>query len=117
MIHDLNGDGLQELVLAGHRGAWGAGFCTSMERSSRWQPYLAMVEIDILRSWRHRQRRFVDIYCTTGADRGRVGARSLGQVEPMMFQSVPVRSGLQNQVAAAVSQYSLTLIMTLGQIC
>ena len=93
MIHDLNGDGAEELVLAGHRGAYRAGFC-SLDGSvpCRWQPFLE----------RGRDRHHctasdidtdgdVDIYCTAGANRGAgLGPNEVWlQVEPMIFQDVP----------------------------
>ena len=93
MIHDLNGDGFQELVLAGHRGTYGAGFCTlDGTFPCRWQPLLDRgkdrhhcVAGDIDHDG------YVDIYCTAGADRGAgQGPNEVWrQVEPMIFQGIP----------------------------
>ena len=93
LITDLNSDGIEELVLSGHRGTFRPGFC-HLDGSTpcQWRPFLDQgkdrhdctdgdVDAD----------GDIDLYCTSGADRG-AGLRTnevWRQIEPLIFESVP----------------------------
>jgi len=93
LITDLNSDGIEEIVLTGHRGTLRPGFCT-LDGSApcQWQPFLDQgkdrhdctdgdVDAD----------GDIDLYCTSGADRGAgLGPNEVWrQIEPLIFESVP----------------------------
>lgn len=90
LVADLDADGVDELVLAGHRGAEGPGYCR-LDGSARcrWQPFLGPA------ADRHHctdgdvdDDGDLDLYCTAGADRGAgLGSNELWrQVGPMAFE-------------------------------
>ncbi|MEE4109149.1 MAG: VCBS repeat-containing protein [Halieaceae bacterium] len=92
-VADLDGDGVDELVLAGHRGTPGPAYCR-LDGSApcAWQPFLARAtdrhhcaagDIDADGD--------LDLYCTAGADRGSgVGLNEVWrQISPLRFERVP----------------------------
>lgn len=93
LVADLDADGIEELVLAGHRGAEGPGFCR-LEGTipCEWKPLIkkgkdrhhcAAGDIDA--------DGLLDLYCTAGADHGEgAGSNEVWRhVSPMVFDLVP----------------------------
>ena len=93
LVSDFDADGIEELVLAGHRGAVGPGFCR-LDGSvpCQWEPILGRG------ADRHHctagdidANGLIDFYCTAGAYSGEgTGSNEVGrQVEPRVFELVP----------------------------
>jgi len=90
---DLDGDGVDELILAGHRSVKGPGYCRLAGRyPCAWHSFLGRAadrhhctagDVDADGDF--------DLYCTSGAGRGTsVGPNEVWrQVAPLQFESVP----------------------------
>lgn len=103
LITDFNADGIEEFVLAGHRGNARPGFCL-LDGSvpCQWQTFLDRgkdrhdctagdIDTDGL----------IDLYCTSGADRGAgLGLNEVWrQDKPMTFEKVPDALGASEESA------------------
>ena len=91
LVADLDSDGVEELVLAGHRGEDGPGFCRlDGNAPCRWQAFLGpAADRHYCTTGDVDGDGDLDLYCTAGADRGAgFGRNELWyQVGPMAFEA------------------------------